>query len=75
MIMRFSQEIKSWRKERALTQVNLARELGITQRAVGYYEQGLSVPKGSIALKIHKLDPARFPLEELLCIPREGREG
>ena len=37
------EDFKAWRKRLSLTQANTAKELGITRRAVIYYEQGARI--------------------------------
>lgn len=48
----FSQQIKSLRKERKLSQSRLARDLEVTQQAVGKWETGKSTPDSDTLRKI-----------------------
>ena len=42
--MKFSEVFKNLRKEKGLTQVEMAKELGISRSAIGMYEQGKREP-------------------------------
>ena len=42
-ITKFSQTIAGYRKERAMTQEQLAQELGVTAQAVSKWENGVSL--------------------------------
>lgn len=48
----FSQQIKNLRKERKLSQSRLARDLQVTQQAVGKWETGKSTPDSDTLRKI-----------------------
>lgn len=53
------------RKEQALTQMQLADKLGITDRAVSKWERGLSLPDASLMLDLCSL--LGITVNELLC--------
>jgi len=50
----FSQRLRELRKEKNLTQKELAEALDMTQRKISYYEMGGSDPSTSTLLKIAK---------------------
>ena len=57
--------IAECRKEKHLTQIQLAEKLGITNRAVSKWETGKSVPDVSIMLEL--CDELGISVNELLC--------
>lgn len=57
--------IAECRKEKQLTQIQLADKLGITNRAVSKWETGKSVPDVSIMLEL--CDELEISVNELLC--------
>lgn len=40
------------RKERALSQAKLAKEIGVTQKAIDFWEKGINEPKVSYIVKL-----------------------
>lgn len=42
------------RKERALSQAKLAKEIGVTQKAIDFWEKGINEPKASYIIKLAK---------------------
>lgn len=57
--------IAECRKEKQLTQIQLADKLGITNRAVSKWETGKSIPDVSIMLEL--CDELEISVNELLC--------
>lgn len=57
--------IASKRKEQGLTQLQLAKKLGITDRAVSKWETGKSLPDASLMPKLCKL--LKITINDLLC--------
>lgn len=57
--------IAECRKEKQLTQIQLADKLGITNRAVSKWETGKSIPDVSIMLEL--CDKLEISVNELLC--------
>lgn len=53
--MKFSEELRKFRKEKGLTQLDVAEMLGITQVMVAQYEVSGKVPNVFTGLKIAKL--------------------
>src|SRR5690625_4562758 len=49
-----SQKILSGRKLRALSQENLANEIGVSKQMISKYERGLSVPSSNVLIKLAK---------------------
>ncbi|MEM6299098.1 MAG: LexA family transcriptional regulator [Bacteroidota bacterium] len=62
--MIFSQNLKYLRKEKSLTQVALAKELGLTRSSLAAYEEGRSEPKFATLKTIAEF--FRVPLGDLL---------
>ena len=50
--MSFGEQLKCRRKELGLSRSELAKQLGVSQSAVGNYETGVSAPKEEILLRI-----------------------
>lgn len=48
----FSENIKTLRLERKLSQADIAKKLGITQQAYSLYETGLKIPSFAMVLNI-----------------------
>ena len=57
--------IAECRKEKSLTQIQLAEKLGITNKAVSKWETGKSLPDASIMLDL--CDVLHITVTELLC--------
>lgn len=60
----FGQHLYAIRKARGLTQVDLAKALGTTQRAVSYYENDAECPPGSVLIALARV--LRVTTDELL---------
>ena len=50
--MSFSMRLKQARESAGLTQLELAKKLGVTKSAIGNYENGVSSPKEAVLLQI-----------------------
>lgn len=50
--MKIGEIIKELRTERGLSQAALAREIGVSQKAVDYWERGINEPKASYILAL-----------------------
>ena len=48
--MSFSMRLKQARESAGLTQLELAKKLGVTKSAIGNYENGVSSPKEAVLL-------------------------
>ena len=64
MIMKFNERLKSYREEKGFTQVQLAKESGLTARMIQMYERGTSKPRFESAEKLAKA--LGVPVNELL---------
>lgn len=64
--------ISACRKERSLTQVQLAEKLGITNRAISKWETGNSIPDASIMIELCEI--LNISVNELLCGKRLNEE-
>jgi transcriptional regulator with XRE-family HTH domain len=62
----FGQHLYALRKARGLTQVDLAKALGTTQRAISYYENDAECPPGSVLIALARV--LRVTTDELLGI-------
>lgn len=52
--MSIGQKIKELRQERNLSQLKLAKEIGVSQKAIDYWERGINEPKaGYIITLVH----------------------
>lgn len=69
----FAQRITALRKERAMTQDQLAQELGVTAQAVSKWENGLSYPDITLLPKLAEVYNVR--VDELLgCAPEKDED-
>ena len=50
--MKIGEIIKELRTERGLSQAALAKEIGVSQKAVDYWEHGINEPKASYILAL-----------------------
>ncbi len=50
--MKIGEIIKELRTERGLSQAALAKEIGVSQKAVDYWERGINEPKASYILAL-----------------------
>ena len=48
----FSDRLKELRDSRELSQLDLARKIGVSQRAVSYYELGKNIPTLDVLIRI-----------------------
>jgi transcriptional regulator with XRE-family HTH domain len=62
----FGERLTQLRKERGLTQVQLAEALGATQRAISYYENECDCPPGPILIELARV--LRVSTDELLGV-------
>ena len=62
--MNFSERLKEKRREKGLTQLDVAREIGVTQSVIAQYELGIKVPTISIAAKLSTI--LEISLDELV---------
>ncbi len=50
--MNIAGRIKGLRKEKGLSQANLGRAIGVSQKAVDYWERGVNEPKANYIVKL-----------------------
>ena len=50
--MKIGEKIKELRKEKGLSQAALAKEIGVSQKAVDYWESGINEPKSSYIMHL-----------------------
>lgn len=62
----FGHRLTTLRKQRALTQVQLAEALGATQRAISYYENECDCPPGPILIELARV--LRVSTDQLLGV-------
>lgn len=60
------QDLKQLRKQKGLTQSEVAKELGVSQQAYAKYENGQVVPNGDILEKLHSLFGLQIDKNEFL---------
>ena len=53
--MKIGDRIKELRKEKNFSQSQLARQIGVSQKAVDYWELGTNEPKASYIVKLAEL--------------------
>ena len=54
MEVQLSTQLKELRLERGLSQQKLAKEIGVTQKAIDFWEKGVNEPKASYIIKLAK---------------------
>lgn len=72
----FGARLIALRKQRGLTQTQLAQALGVTQRVISYYEVRAEIPSGDIIIKIAQA--LSVSTDELLgtkTTPKTARTG
>lgn len=52
---KFGKELKSLRKRKGLTQLQVAEHLGVTKQIITYYEKGGVIPSATNFYKLQKL--------------------
>jgi transcriptional regulator with XRE-family HTH domain len=62
----FGERLAALRKERGLTQVQLAEALGATQRAMSYYENECDFPPGPVLIELARV--LKVSTDELLGV-------
>ena len=50
----FETRLKELRLEKSLSQMKLAQEIGVTQKAIDFWEKGINEPKASYVIKLAK---------------------
>ena len=50
--MKISERIKELRVERSISQAQLAKHIGVSQKAVDYWERGINEPKASYVIAL-----------------------
>ncbi len=63
--MTIGEKIKELRTERGLSQEGLARRIGVSQKAIDYWERGVNEPKASYIVAM--CDFFDVSADELLC--------
>lgn len=54
MSMKLSERLKDLRKEKSLSQQQLAKAIGVTQKAIDFWEKGINEPKASYIVLLAK---------------------
>ena len=52
--MKLAERLKELREERCLSQERLAKEIGVSHRAIGFWESGINEPKASYVVALAK---------------------
>jgi len=58
--MNIGEKIKELRLERGLSQLKLAKLIGVSQKAIDYWERGVNEPKVSYIIKLVKVFDLSF---------------
>lgn len=70
--MKIGENIKQLRKEHGITQAALAKEIGVSQKAVDYWEDGINEPKATYIARL--ADYFEISADVLLGRVEEGFE-
>ena len=62
----FSNRLKELRVELNISQQCLAKEIGVTQKAIDFWEKGINEPKASYIIKLAKF--FKVSSDYLLCL-------
>lgn len=54
MIMKLSERLKDLRKEKSLSQQQVAKAIGVTQKAIDFWEKEINEPKASYIILLAK---------------------
>lgn len=54
LIMELSKRLKELRKEKGISQRELASEIGVTQKAIDFWEKEINEPKASYVVALSK---------------------
>ena len=68
----FSENLKTLRKEKGMTQLELAEKMGVTDKAVSKWERDLSCPDVSSIPKLAEI--FSISVDELMQVKEEGKE-
>ena len=60
MIMKIGDKIKELRIEKGLSQMQLGKSIGVSQKAVDYWERNVNEPKASYIIALVKLFDVTF---------------
>lgn len=63
--MMIGNRIKELRNERNISQMNLAKQIGVSQKAIDYWERGVNEPKASYIILL--CDYFDISADYLLC--------
>lgn len=50
--MKFGEILKELRSERGISQATLAKQIGVSQKAIDYWERGINEPKASYIVSL-----------------------
>ena len=65
----FSEKFRNWRKKKELSQVEVARKLGVTQQAIANWEIGIRHPDKRLWRRIVEITEGEITIDDLLEIP------
>ena len=54
MKIKFKERLYELRKEKQLSQASLAKEIGVTQKAIDFWEKGINEPKATYIVLLAK---------------------
>lgn len=54
MVMKLSERLKDLRREKSLSQQKLAKAIGVTQKAIDFWEKEINEPKASYIILLAK---------------------
>ena len=63
--MKIGEKIKELRIERGISQAQLAKHIGVSQKAVDYWERGINEPKASYVIALVRFFELSF--DEFFC--------
>jgi len=62
----FSEKFRNWRRKKELSQIEVAKKLGVTQQAVANWETGIRHPDKKHWKKLIELTDGEITLEDFL---------
>ena len=67
----FGEKFRHWRESKELSQLEIARKLGVTQQAVANWEMGIRHPHKRLWKRIMEITEGEITIDDLLEIPRK----
>jgi len=64
-------KLRQWRERKKLSQIEIAKRLGVTQQAIANWETGIRHPHKRLWREIIKMTEGEITIEDFLEVPRK----